>query len=172
MHFVAGIDFGRISPKSHTPQDVCLLPFSSGTSGLPKGVMLTHTNITANIEMFGVPLPHERLMLPTTNDYQEVLPCFLPFFHIYGFTILLMTQLSLGCKLVTLSRFEPNTFVNALAEHKATFLALVPPVLQFMTNDARCTDEHLRHLRCVVSGGAPLGAESVERFIGTKYIQL
>lgn len=48
---------------------------------MPKGVMLSHSNLVSNCEAMDVPLPYERLVNPTTNDYQDVVPCFLPFFH-------------------------------------------------------------------------------------------
>lgn len=85
-----------------------MLPYSSGTTGLPKGVMLTHLNITSNCEMLDVKLPDKRLMLPTTNDFQEVLPSVLPFFHIYGLVVSLVSKLALGCKIVSLPKFEPE----------------------------------------------------------------
>lgn len=72
--------------------------------------------------------------LPTTSTFQDVLPCVLPFFHIYGLTITLLSKIALGCKLVTLPKFTPDTFLNSLAEHKATVLHLVPPIGEFHTN--------------------------------------
>lgn len=126
--------------------------------------MLSHSNITSNMESVNVPNPDHSLTLPTTNDFQEVLPSVLPFFHIYGFTFVLLSKLSLGCKLVTLPRFDPETYISTLAVHKATFLTLVPPVMLCLTNDDRCTVQHLSQVRSVICGAAPLGREAIERF--------
>lgn len=93
--------------------DVFLLPYSSGTTGMPKGVMLTHMNITCNCEQLDAKLPDKRLTLPTTNDFQEVLPSVLPFFHIYGLVVSLISKLSLGCKIVSLPKFDPEGNLNA-----------------------------------------------------------
>lgn len=130
--------------------------------------MLTHSNIASNMESINVPNPKHTLTMPTTFDFQEVLPCVLPFFHIYGFTFLLLSKLSLGCKLVTLPRFDPETFISTLLVHKATFLALVPPILLSLINDDRCTPHHLSHVRSALSGAAPLGGETIERFRNAK----
>lgn len=161
------MDYSKSDSKSHSPQDICLLPFSSGTSGLPKGAQISHNNLTSGMEMFHTPNPDHSIILPTTNDFQDVVTCVLPFFHIYGFSNLL--KLALGCKLVTLPRFHPGTYLAAIAKHKATYLPMVPPIMQFLTNDNRCTSQHLASVRSILMGGAPLGEESIDRFTSIKY---
>lgn len=131
--------------------------------------MLTHNNITSNCEMIDVPMPQHRLTLPTTHDQQEVFPCVLPFFHIYGFTVTFISKLALGCKLVTLPKFEPEPFLNVLHEHKATCMHLVPPLVLFLANDARVTERHMRSVRTIMSGAAPIGALDATR-LRQKYI--
>lgn len=101
------------------------MPSSSGTTGLPKAVLLSHNNITSNIEQVTVPFPHNPIVRETDASYQDVMPCILPFFHIYGFALMLM--LSRGVKLVTLRRFSPDTFVRSLTEHKGSVLNVAPP---------------------------------------------
>lgn len=109
------------------------LPYSSGTTGLPKGVMLSHNNIAVNCEQIGVKLVNDLpLIYPTTDDWQEVSPSVLPFFHIYGFTVLLVSKLSLGAKIITLPEFNPTTFMNSITEHKATILHVVPPIRKYL----------------------------------------
>lgn len=144
------------------------MPFSSGTTGLPKGVMLTHNNIAANCEMINVKLPRERLIQPTTADFQDSLPSVLPFFHIYGFTVSLIDKLALGCKIVTLPKFEPESFLSSLIEHQATYLNLVPPLVLFLANDKRSTERHFDYVRTVMSGAAPIGALDAQRFKDNK----
>lgn len=68
------------------------------------------------------------LVVPTSDSHQDVLPCVLPFFHIYGLTVNLFSKLALGCKLVTLPKFAPDTFLNSLVVHKGSVLHLVPPI--------------------------------------------
>lgn len=138
--------------------------YSSGTTGLPKAVMLSHLNITSNCEMLNAKLPERTLLLPTTNDFQDVVPSVLPFYHIYGFTVSVLSKLSLGNKIVTLPKFDPMTFLNSLIEHKATFLALVPPIVLFLGSSDKVTKKHLNYVRMVASAGAPLGASDAERF--------
>lgn len=110
---------------------MAFLPFSSGTTGLPKGVMLSHNNIAVNCEQIGVRIGESPIVLPTTNEYQEVSPTVLPLFHIYGFTVLMMSKLSLGVKVVTLPEFKPGTFLSTIKNHKATLLHVVPPICKF-----------------------------------------
>lgn len=131
-----GVDFSALNRPNTTIEDIAFLPYSSGTTGLPKGVQLTHRNITSNCEMLkattdGIPIVHQ-----TTPDYQEVLPCVLPFFHIYGLTVTLLSKMNLGCKLVTLPRFHPDSFLNAMAKYKGSVLHLVPPISKFKIFDS------------------------------------
>lgn len=110
---------------------MAFLPFSSGTTGLPKGVMLSHNNIAVNCEQIGVRIGESNMVLPTTNEYQDVSPTVLPMFHIYGFTVLMLSKLSLGVKIVTLPEFKPGTFLSTIKDHKATLLHVVPPICTY-----------------------------------------
>lgn len=75
------VDFSLLRPHNRHPDDVTFLPFSSGTTGLPKGVMLSHNNIGVNCEQLGVKIGDSPIVLPTTNESQDVSPSVLPFFH-------------------------------------------------------------------------------------------
>lgn len=126
-------DFSTLTVHDINPNDCVFLPFSSGTTGMPKGVMLTHNNISANSEMIHVPTgindsDKQPVVLETTSSFQEVLPCVLPFFHIYGWTATLVSKLGIGSKIITLPQFRPDTFLNVLEKEKATVLHLVPPI--------------------------------------------
>lgn len=71
---------------------------------------------------------------PAIGSHQDVLPCVLPFFHIYGLTCSLLSKLAHGCKLVTLPRFTPDTYLNTLEKHQGTVLYLVPPISKNLSN--------------------------------------
>lgn len=93
--------------------DVCAIPYSSGTSGLPKGVLLTHRNLIANIVQIMTP---EHVVLSPS----DVLVGVLPFFHIYGMVIVLNVSLVYGAKTVTMPKFDPGLFLKILKVHGVT----------------------------------------------------
>lgn len=126
-------------------------------------MQLTHRNIASNCEMMDVPLPDERLIRPSSGDFQEVLPVVLPFYHVYGFTFLLVSKLAVGCKIVTLPRFEPVSFLHTLLEHRATFVGIVPPLLLFLANDERVQRRHLASVRVLMCAAAPSGESDMIR---------
>lgn len=125
--------------------------------------MLSHNNIAVNCEMLNAELPDSRLILPTTNDFQEVVPCVLPMYHAYGLNMGLISKLALGCKVVTLPRFHPEEFLTSLAEHKATFLSLVPPLVVFLGENKAVKQRHLEQVRTILCGAAPLDAPDADR---------
>lgn len=141
-----------------------VLPYSSGTTGLPKGVMLSHNNLVSNCEAMDVNLPHNRLILPTSNDYQDVLPCFLPFYHAYGLIILLLSKLALGTKIVSIPKYDMNQFLRIIKDHKATCLHLVPPVVISLGNCENAKSEHFKYVRLMMSAASNLAETDVDRF--------
>lgn len=115
-------DYGQLTKHKIDPNDLVILPFSSGTTGMPKGVMLSHNNITINCEQFQFVAPCD------CTQKLEIIPCLLPFFHIYGCTVIMLARLLKGCKLVTIPQFKPEDFMKSLIEYKGTVLNLVPPI--------------------------------------------
>jgi acyl-CoA synthetase (AMP-forming)/AMP-acid ligase II len=132
------------------PNALAALPYSSGTSGLPKGVMLTHENIVSNVLQFS-----QASGWPDT----AVSLAFLPMFHIYGFTVVLLSGLMRGMTLVTVPRFEPEPFLRAVQDYHVTHLAVVPPVLQFLALHPLVDSYDLSSLAVVGCGAAPLGSD-------------
>jgi acyl-CoA synthetase (AMP-forming)/AMP-acid ligase II len=131
------------------PDSLAALPYSSGTTGLAKGVMLTHRNIVANILQC-----LETMLRPEA----KILLAYLPMFHIYGLTVITVCGLSIGATLVTLPRFEPESFLKALQDHRVALLHTVPPVLQFLALHPLVDAYDLSSLKRIICGAAPLGA--------------
>ena len=135
-------------------EDIAVLPYSSGTTGLPKGVMLTHHNITSNVKQL---LATEQL----TSD--SVGLCVLPFFHIYGMTVLMNTGLALGTTGVVMMRFDLEQMLHLVGKYRMTHLYLVPPALLAMANVPDLSRFDTSSLEFVNSGAAPLPLEVGER---------
>ncbi|KAI8033258.1 hypothetical protein M5D96_013974 [Drosophila gunungcola] len=96
---------------------------------------------------------------------QDTLPSVLPFFHIYGLTVVMLSKLGQGCRLATMPCFKPDDFMRSLDKYQGSILNLVPPIALFMINHPKMTQETAPHLRVVMSGAAPIGQHDVERFL-------
>lgn len=129
-------------PATH----LAVLPYSSGTTGRPKGVMLTHTNLVANVA--------QSLAIGVGRD--DVVPAILPFFHIYGMTVLLNLALRTRARLVTLPRFDLAQYLGVIQEHRATFLFVAPPVALALAKHPLVDAHDTTSVRAVLSGAAPL----------------
>ncbi len=135
-----------IQPK----EDLAVLPYSSGTTGLPKGVMLTHYNLVANIvQSNGVE--------PVTD--QDVLAGVLPFYHIYGMTVILNFALYKGATVVTMPRFDLEQFLGLIQKHRITRMHLVPPIILALAKHPIVDNYDLSSVKVIVSGAAPLAPE-------------
>ncbi|KAJ9590144.1 hypothetical protein L9F63_016729, partial [Diploptera punctata] len=145
-----------LSSEAASPGDVAVMPFSSGTTGLPKGVQLSHKNLIANcLQMCDTPVLW--IVDPATSEKQDVVMGVLPFFHVYGLSCILLSSMYFGAKIITLPKFEPNLFLSSIIKHKATVLYLVPPLVQFLGKYPEVTSEHFKTVRFVTSGAGPIG---------------
>jgi len=135
-------------------EDIAVLPYSSGTTGLPKGVMLTHYNIASNVKQG---LATEQL----TSDAVGL--CVLPFFHIYGMTVLLSVGVALGITGVVMMRFDVEQMLQLVGKYGMTNLYLAPPAVLAMANVPNPSRFDTSALRLVHSGAAPLPPEVAER---------
>ena len=135
-------------------EDIAVLPYSSGTTGLPKGVMLTHNNIVANCCQLNHPG-----VLGLSNG--ETILSILPFYHIYGMVVVLLESLFKGAKQIVLPKFEPTSFLSAIQNHRVESASLVPPLILFLSKHEDVTKYDLSSLQSIMSGAAPLGSKVV-----------
>lgn len=146
--------------------DIAVLPYSSGTTALPKGVMLTHRNLVANIVQCGPILadvgPHTRIL------------AVLPFFHIYGMQVLMNNGLYIGGVVVTLPKFELPEFLRVIAEYKTDRVYIAPPVAVALAKHPIVDNYDLSPMKTLFSGAAPLDedlAAAVRKRIGCRVVQ-
>jgi acyl-CoA synthetase (AMP-forming)/AMP-acid ligase II len=137
-------------PAANAESDVAVLAYSGGTTGLPKGVLLTHRNLVACL------CQHEGLYHVDSND---VFLAALPFFHIYGMSIILGYGLRHGVTIVTMPRFDAQRFLTLIAQRRVTRLHLAPPLAAVVA--AADPGFDLTSVRHAMSGAAPLGAAVV-----------
>src|SRR4051812_15347728 len=146
-------------PAESSTETLAALPYSSGTTGLPKGVRLSHSNLLTNDYQFLAPGEAATF---TSDD--KVL-CFLPLYHIYGLNVLMNPTLLTGGALVLMPRFDVAATCKIIAEEQITFLPMVPPVVNALSLAAERNDFPRGHkVRGAKSGAAPLAPELAFRF--------
>ena len=144
-------------PAQDSAQTIAALPYSSGTTGLPKGVMLSHYNLVANVyQLLG---PGAATLTP-----DDTMLCFLPLYHIYGLTVALTLSIALGMKLVLMPRFDVQKLCALLVQEDVIMMPMVPPAINALCQVAAggaFPKNH--HVRWIKSGAAPLAPELARR---------
>ena len=134
--------------------DIVALPYSSGTTGFPKGVLLSHKNLVCN-----------NIQMVAGGRFRETdrLMIFLPFYHIYG-AMLMGASVYAGATAVLMERFEPTECMRLIRKHEITLFFVVPPVLVMLAAWPDLKDHDLRAVRFAMCGAAPLAPEVGRRF--------
>ncbi|XP_020230139.1 4-coumarate--CoA ligase 2 [Cajanus cajan] len=139
------------------PDDAVALPFSSGTTGLPKGVVLTHKSLTTSVAQ-QVDGENPNLFLGT----EDVLLCVLPLFHIFSLNSVLLCALRAGSAVLLMQKFEIATLLELIQRHRVTVAMVVPPLVLALAKNPMVAEFDLSSIRLVLSGAAPLGKELEE----------
>ncbi|GLU06216.1 hypothetical protein SLE2022_232650 [Rubroshorea leprosula] len=149
----------EITKEKVLQTDLCALPFSSGTTGTSKGVMLTHRNLVANLCSTLFSVGPEMIGQVTTLGL-------MPFFHIYGTAGICCATVRNKGKVVVMNRFELRTFMNALISQEVTFAPLVPPIILQLVNNPIVEEFDLTKLklRAIMTAAAPLAPELLKAF--------
>lgn len=137
--------------QSADPDAVTLLPYSSGTTGLPKGVMLTNRNTVSAMRQL-----QSCVMASSASDTMLAIA---PFAHVMGFIVCLSVPLASGTTVVTMPRFDPISFFELIQKHRITIVAVPPPLIALLAHDPRVDNYDLSSLDAIVCGGAPLTAQ-------------
>lgn len=146
----AGTDYApaSINPK----EDVAVLQYTGGTTGVPKGAMLTHANLTANVQQV-------TLWFPDAEDGKERAMAVLPFFHVFAMTGIMNNGLSRGYELVLMAKFELEDAIQLIKRKQPTILPGVPTLFNALMNHPKVNSSDLSSLKYCISGGAGLPME-------------
>lgn len=142
--------------KLDPENDLAFLVYSSGTTGLPKGVMLSHRNIIADLCLINGSVGHYY------QTGQDKILGVLPFFHIYGLTGLVHQPLHRGIELVVMPAFDMKAFLQTIQDHKITFIYVAPPVIVRLARDKMVDGYDLSSVKMITCGAAPLTQELVD----------
>jgi len=149
-------------------EDLAVIQYTGGTTGLPKGCMLTHYNITSNIFQLTIASTLER-----TRD--DIMLAHLPLYHIYGMTSVMSASIRLGISLVIMKRFELEKFLELIQEFKVTSVLTVMPVLALLVNSQELVKQYdLSSIRFINNGGTPIipeTARKLQKLTGVTVVQ-
>ena len=149
---------GRPGPVAIDPdRDVAVLQYTGGTTGLPKGAMLTHANLGANARQC-------LLCFPGARPGRERMLAMLPFFHVFAMTVALNVSVAMGAEIVLVPRFELEELLGLIDTKRPTLFPAVPTIYAAINAHPRRTEHDLSSIRFCLSGGAPLPLEVKRQF--------
>ncbi|KAL3819100.1 hypothetical protein ACJIZ3_005005 [Penstemon smallii] len=156
LHFsdLTSADEKEMPAVKINPDDVVALPYSSGTTGLPKGVMLTHKGLVTSVA--------QQVDGENPNLYihsEDVMMCVLPLFHIYSLNSVLLCGLRVGAAILIMQKFDIVPFLELIQKYKVTIGPFVPPIVLAIAKSPVVGKYDLSSVRTVMSGAAPLGKE-------------
>ncbi|KAK6153810.1 hypothetical protein DH2020_013449 [Rehmannia glutinosa] len=156
LHYsvLTGADAGEMPAVKISSDDVVALPYSSGTTGLPKGVMLTHKGLVTSVA--------QQVDGDNPNLYihsEDVMLCVLPLFHIYSLNSVLLCGLRVGAAIVIMQKFDIVPFLEVMQKYRVTIGPFVPPIVLAIVKSPVVDKYDLSSVRTVMSGAAPLGKE-------------
>ncbi|WP_346432931.1 AMP-binding protein [Breoghania sp.] len=157
--FAELIDGPPISDAPHVdPQtDIAILQYTGGTTGVPKGAMLSHANLSANMEQM-------RLFFSKVRPGEEVMLCVLPFFHVFAMTAAQNLSVLIGAEMALMPRFELKMLFDIIKRKGVTLFPGVPTIYTAINNAPQTKNYHLTSIRMCISGGAPLPVEVKQNF--------
>ncbi len=145
---------GRFAPGPvDADNDIAVLQYTGGTTGTPKGAMLTHTNLYTNT------LQIARWHGPALTEGQDKIVCVLPLFHVFAMTVMMNMALHLGMEIIVLSKFDPAAFIPLMREKKPAFLPSVPAIYNTILMQPPSVATDFSFMKFCLSGGAPLPNE-------------
>ncbi|KAK7067856.1 hypothetical protein SK128_024645 [Halocaridina rubra] len=141
-------------------KDTAMLPYSGGTTGPPKGVVISHGALAINLKM----LEHDHFSFTknATETTRQSFVTSLPFFHAFGVLAELLVGFANGTKLLTMPFFDPKIYIDSLSKNKVEMLQLVPPLLNFLINSPIATAEKLESVKAITIGAAPVHPSAKE----------
>ncbi|XP_023515271.1 4-coumarate--CoA ligase 1-like isoform X3 [Cucurbita pepo subsp. pepo] len=156
LHYsvLSGADESHLPFVDFAADDVVALPYSSGTTGLPKGVMLTHKGLITSVA--------QQIDGENPNLYYhggDVILCVLPFFHIYSLNSILLCGLRAGAAILIMQKFEIVSFLQLVEKYKVSIMPIVPPIFLAIAKSPDLVKYDVSSVRVLKSGGAPLGKE-------------
>lgn len=138
-------------------EDLALLQYTGGTTGKPKGVMLTHLNLVSNVQMAAK-------WISKAKQDKEIVLGVLPFFHVYGMTTVMNLSIMYGSKMVLLPKFNPEEVLKTIQKHKPTLFPGAPTIYIGLLNHPKINDYDLSSIKACISGSASLPVEVQEQF--------